>query len=85
MDRECWVCGTTQNLQSHHIFGGNPNRKLSTKYGLVIDLCLKHHTGNNGVHFNKKLMDKLHIVGQTWFEDRHPNLNFLKIFGRNYL
>lgn len=82
--RECFLCGTTLNIHRHHIFGAS-NRKWSEKYGLVVDLCQEHHTGNTGVHFNKVFRDRLHIYGQELFERKYPNLDFKKIFGRNYL
>lgn len=82
--RECFLCSTTQNLHRHHIFGGS-NRKWSEKYDLVVDLCQEHHTGSQGVHFNKVFMDKLHIYGQELFERNYPDLDFRKLFGWNYL
>jgi hypothetical protein len=83
-DRQCFICGTTQSLHNHHIFGGS-NRKHSEKYKLKVDLCYKHHLGQDGVHFNKELMDRLHRYGQQKFERENPELSFAGIFGRNYL
>ena len=84
-DKECYVCGTTQNLHSHHIFGG-PNRKWSEAYGLKVWLCAAHHNMSDaGVHFNKELDTQLKQIAQGVFEDTYLNDDFLKIFGRNYL
>lgn len=69
----------------HHIFGG-ANRKKSEQYGLVVCLC--HHCHNeppNGVHHNKEQMDWLRAEGQKRFEEEYPELDFLKLFGKNYL
>lgn len=82
--RQCWVCGTTGQLEEHHIFGGC-RRATSEKYKLKVYLCRTHHTGDAGVHFNKRLMDKLHRYGQRRFEAEHPELDFLEVFGKNYL
>ena len=41
----------TPNVQRHHIFGGNPNRKNSEKYGFVIPLRPDLHP--NGVSAGK--------------------------------
>lgn len=85
-EKECYVCGTTQNLHSHHIFPGNPNRKNSEKYGLKVWLCLEDHTGQNGVHFNKDLDTHLKQMAQRYFEENcGTREEFMQIFGRNYL
>lgn len=85
-DKKCFLCCTTMNLEEHHIFGGNPNRELSERYGLKVWLCHRHHNEPpNGVHFRKEYMDLLHEEGQTQFEIHYPNLNFREIFGKNYL
>ena len=82
----CLICGTYQNIHKHEIFYGTANRKLSIKYGLVVPLCARHHNmSNQGVHFNKNLDIKLRIQGQKAFEFHYPDLDFIKIFGRNYL
>lgn len=84
-EKECFVCRTTENLQEHHIFFGTANRKQSEKYGLKVYLCLMHHTGNRGVHFDKELDLKLKRIGQEKFEETHTREEFIKEFGRNYL
>ena len=83
-DRKCLYCRTTENIESHHIFGG-PNRKNSEKYGLKVWLCHEHHTGPQGVHFNKELMDQIHNIGQLMFEAKYSHEEFIRIFGKNYL
>jgi hypothetical protein len=60
-------------------------RKNAEKYGLVVHLCRKCH---NEVHFGKRskeLMEKLKKEAQLRFQIEHPDLDFLKIFHRNYL
>lgn len=81
---KCWVCGTSQNLECHHIFSGC-RRKTSEQYGLKVFLCHEHHTGNAGVHFNLSLMESLHCFGQIKFEKENPDLSFLKTLNKNYL
>lgn len=89
--RRCYICGRTHSLDEHHIFGGNPNRKLSEKYGLKVWLCNDftstrcHKEVHEGEH-TKQLMDSLHREGQKAFEETHGNReDFMRIFGRNYL
>ena len=60
-------------------------RKQSEKYGLKVWLCMRHHTGDRGVHFDKGLDRKLKEMAQTKFEEAHTREEFIKIFGRNYL
>ena len=84
-NKECYITGSTYNLHNHHIFGG-ANRKLSEKYGLWIWLREDwHNMSNYGVHFNKSLDIKLKIIAQRKFCEVYPKLNFVKIFGKNYL
>jgi hypothetical protein len=73
------------NLQCHHIFGGTANRKKSEQYGLKVWLCYEHHLGKEGVHYNKKMMDYLHRIGQMKFEETHTRENFRQEFGKSYL
>ena len=80
----CYLCGTTHQLEIHHIYSGS-NRKNSTKYGLVVTLCATCHRGVVGVHNNYDKMLHLRKVGQQAFEKAYPSLNFTKIFHRNYL
>lgn len=83
--KECFICGSTQWLESHHIFGG-PNRKLSEKYGLKVNLChYCHNEPPNGVHHNRERMEWLKQQGQKKFNEVYPDLDFRAIFGKNYL
>lgn len=84
-DEICFLCGGWGACEWHHIYGG-ANRKLSEKYGLKVRL--HHHCHNeppDGVHHNKEVMDLLHQTGQRAFDASYPDLDFMKIFGRNYL
>ena len=85
-EKYCFVCGTTQNLHSHHIFGNNPNRKHSEKYGLKVFLCYKHHNGSDeAVHFNRHFDLELKKYAQERFQEKYPDLNFREIFGKNFI
>ena len=56
--KQCYVCGTTQNIHIHEVFYGR-NRQNSIKDGCCVYLCGKHHNQSNaGVHFNHEL-DKI--------------------------
>lgn len=89
--RECFLCGRNGNgdrLELHHIFGGS-NRRLSTKYGLVVFLCGErcHRNGEFSAHKNAEVAKYLHQYGQKkameengWTVDQ-----FRCRFGKNYL
>lgn len=85
-EKQCLICGSTYNLHRHHIFGGVANRKLSEQYGCWCYLCARHHNmSNDGVHFSKSLDTNLKQFGQQKFIEAYPELDFMKIFGKNYL
>lgn len=77
------VCKTTRNLERHHCFLG-PRRKAAEKWGLWIWLCHDHHTGRNGVHFNREFMEELQEYAQTVFEGLYGYEEFMQEFGKNY-
>lgn len=78
----CFICGAC-DPQIHHIFNGS-NKRKSEKYGLIMPLCMNHHTGDEGVHTIPYKMKETKEFGQRMFELYYPDLNFLEIFGKNY-
>lgn len=79
------VCGTTQNLQKHHIYFG-AYRDKSERWGCWCWLCAEHHTGSHGVHsaYGEKLNYTLKRVCQRAFVEKYSFDTFMKVFGRNY-
>ena len=49
----CYLCGRPKEHIHEIIYG--KNRLNSIKYNFVIPLCANHHTGKDGIHFNKEL------------------------------
>lgn len=88
----CYLCmmlhsdyGIKQT-QEHHVIFGTANRRLSEKYGLKVYLCLEHHeTGREAVHRNAEISLLVKKEAQRAFEKRWPDLEFRKIFGKNFL
>lgn len=81
----CFICGR-YGTELHHCIYGSANRKLADKYKLVVGLCQPHHRGNNGVHGGNKELDIfLKQTAQTKFNEFYSDLDFLAVFGRNYL
>ena len=80
-DSKCMLCGSTYQLTWNEIFRGK-NRQLSMKYGLCQRLCLSCHMKyQEDPVFN----EFWHKKGQLEFIKNHPELDFVKIFGKNYL
>lgn len=83
-NEECVVCGSPF-VEIHHVFYGTANRKLSDEYGYVVPLCQRHHTGPDGVHFNRTLDLRFKKAAQADYESRFGNRkDFIRLFGRNY-
>ena len=92
-DRTCYLCMKLHGdyrqrtgLEEHHVIGGNPGRKLSTKYGLMVYLCAEHHrTSKEAVHKNRENRIKLQSEAQKAFMEKYPEKDFKEIFGKNYI
>jgi len=85
-EQESYLSGRTDNLEEHHIFYGQGRRKLSERYGLKVWLTHdEHNEPPDGVHFNQAARRALEHTGQEAFERKYPELNFIRIFGKNYL
>lgn len=82
---KCFFTQADNGLECHHIFGG-PNRKKSEKYGMKVMLHHSMHRGTpHGVHTNRHNDLIVKMYGQRKFEELYPDLDFIEIFGRNYL
>lgn len=73
------------HLEKHHIFFGNPGRKLSEEWGCWCYLTPEEHRGMQGVHNNRALDLKLKKDCQYEFEALYGHEKFMAVFGRNYL
>lgn len=80
----CIICGNKKD-NIHEVFYGS-YRNLSIKYGLVIPLCLKHHTmGKFAIHNDRELDLYYKRLAQTIFMSRYSHELFIKEFKINYL
>lgn len=81
----CLIC-KRPHVHIHHVFYGTANRKMSDQYALIVPLCQEHHTGPNGVHFDRQLDLLIKGMGQQAFEAHYGSREkFMLLFGRNYL
>lgn len=76
----CIFCGKRKDNLHEVIFG--KNRLNSIKYGLVIPVCYEHHLE---CHKNSQLQEKWKIKAQEVFEKKYTDVEFIKIFGKNYI
>lgn len=96
--KRCYYCGTTEDVNLHHVIHGNKEKKaLSMQYHLLVGLCSYHHRGDNGVHgrygYEKDL--KLKSEAQQIWENRRvrkgkstpedARQEWLDIFGEDYI
>lgn len=81
----CYICGSTQNLECHHVMSGTANRRLSQMYGLTVWLCRDHHTGSIGVHTDIFLKNRLERDAQRAFESIYGHRMWMQTFRKNYL
>lgn len=84
---QCYFCGSRYNLETHHIFFGNPGRKISDKNGFTVRLCADCHKWNRlSPHRNRKTDLVLKKTCQQAYEAQgHSREEFIKLVGRNYL
>lgn len=81
-ERVCFFCGSTNQLERHHIFGA-ANRKYSEKYGLTVYLCKRHHMEAHSDMATRRI---LQVRGQMAWEERYGSKSdFMAVFGRDYL
>ncbi len=84
--KECFLTGQPDGLHKHHIYFGNPNRKISEQNGFWVWLIPRfHNMSDEGVHFNRELDLKLKRICQAKYEETHSREDFIKLIGKSYL
>lgn len=85
-EKVCFVCGTTNDIHRHHIYGGLGRRSLSERDGCWIYLCAAHHNMSaRGIHFDKELDMRVKALCQEKWEERYGSTqDFIRRFGRSY-
>ena len=84
-EKESYFSGRTDSLEKHHIYFGNPLRKLSDKYGCWVWLTSDEHRGNSGPHQDRNTDLLLKRACQEEFEMLYGHEKFMAVFGRNYV
>ena len=81
-NRECFITGSTVDLDRHHVFHG-PRRTAAEKYGCWVWL---RHDLHMEVHDRNKELDRmLQRACQTRFEEIYSHEEFMTVFGKSYL
>lgn len=83
--KECFYCGTTANLECHHVVFGSGLRKVSDKLGLKVWLCAEHHRGSYSPHMRRDFDLRLRRFAQSCYEEKHSRQEWMQRVGRNYL
>lgn len=83
---ECYLTGDTTGLHKHHIYFGNPNRRISEENGFWVYLRHDWHNGANySVHQNRAIDLELKRLCQEKYELTHSREDFRRLIGKSYL
>lgn len=82
-EKQCYVSGSRQNLDIHHVLHGVANRKIADKFGLWVWL---RHDIHKRLHDSDKDLDReLEQEAQKAFEEKYSHEEWMRLFGKNYL
>lgn len=87
-DKECYITGRRDNLHKHHIYFGNPLRRISDDNGFWVWLTgVAHNQSDYGVHgkYGRNLDLELKIACQKKYEETHTRQEFMALIGKNYI
>ena len=83
-DNTCFLCGSTWDLQKHHVWHGTSNRAKAEKDGLYLRLCSTCHSN---LH-DKGIKDRyLMEVGERAYLSRYNKTieEFIERYGKNVI
>lgn len=86
-EKKCIVTGATSGLDCHHIYFGNPNRRISDENGLWVWLRHDVHMAlHNRIGPFERLDGELKRACQQAYEaEGHTRDAFMRLIGRSYL
>jgi hypothetical protein len=87
-EKVCYITGQTNNLHKHHIYFGNPGRRISEENGFWVYLAgWLHNQSEHGVHgkYGHELDLLLKTHCQMAYEKEHSREEFMRLIGKNYL
>lgn len=85
--KECFVTGATDGLDCHHIYFGNPNRRISDENGFWVWL---RHDLHMKLHDRRWPCERLDGLLKSMCQERYEKsggtrAEFIALIGRNYL
>ena len=85
-EKVCFITGSIEGLEEHHIIYGNGRRDISERYGYKVWLRYDlHNDSKHSVHKSSKFDLELKQMAQNHFEQIHGTRDeFTSIFGMNY-
>lgn len=87
-DRRCFICGGSDRVELHHIFGA-ANRAKADDDGLTVFLCARcHREARYSAHQSAEVAQMLHAIGELMWLRANPTASvwdFARRYGRNYL
>lgn len=85
--KKCIVTGAVSGLDVHHVYPGNPNRRISDENGFWVYLRHDVHMALHArMHPFDQLMDELKVACQEAFEGMGGTREeFMRLIGRSYL
>lgn len=79
-NKRCYLCGRVDGLEVHHCLHGS-YRKMADKYGLTVYLC---HWCHARLHDHGEYDKDLQEMAQIYFEANHKEIDFMRVFGKNF-
>ena len=86
-EKKCFITGSTENLDRHHIYFA-ANRRISEENGFWVWLRHDYHIEDspNKTPHNCRMTDLyLKEMCQREYEKPHSREEFIKLIGRSYL
>ncbi len=81
-EKECYVTGSTEQLDLHHVYHG-PRRKASDQWGCWVwlqhDIHMQLHQGDT--YLDLRLKQEC----QERFEEIYGHNTFMRVFGKSYI
>ena len=82
----CYLCGSRNRIEVHHIYFGSGYRAISEEYGMKVHLCAEcHRESPEAAHMYRETDLYLKKVAQRQYEKDHTRQQFREIFGKSYL
>lgn len=84
--KECFYCGTTENLHRHHCVHGTAGRAKAEEDGLWIWICASHHEFIHGRYGHAHDVVLHQIAEKAWLKENKKTIpDWIERYGKNWL